>query len=111
MTEPGHNSRRGIGNGEAVAADVLRSFVQRVERLNEEKRALSADISEVFKEARDVGFDVKVLRLLISRRKKDQADLQEQEALLELYLSALGDMATTPLGEAAIGRVRSGADA
>jgi len=78
-------------SAEAVAADRLRAFVQRIERLEEEKAALSADIREVYSEAKGDGFDVKVLRQVIKLRKLDKAEVQEQEALLELYLSALGE--------------------
>ena len=78
-------------SSEAVAADRLRAFVQRIERLEEEKAALAADIREIYAEAKGDGFDTKVLRQVIKRRKQDKADLDEQEALLELYLSALGE--------------------
>ncbi|MEQ8966879.1 MAG: DUF2312 domain-containing protein [Azospirillaceae bacterium] len=73
-----------------IAADRLRSFVERIERLEEEKAALSADVREVYAEAKSVGFDTKVLRQVIKLRKMEQADRQEQEQLLETYLSALG---------------------
>ena len=96
MPKKGHNS------GDAVAADRLRAFVSRIERLEEEKAAMAADIREIYAEARGDGFDTKVLRQVIARRKKDAAELQEQDALLELYLSALGEFVSTPLGEATI---------
>lgn len=73
-----------------VAQDALRSYIERVERLEEEKAAISADIKEVFAEAKGNGFDTKVLRKVISLRKKDLAERQEEEAILELYLHALG---------------------
>ena len=72
-----------------VAADRLRSFVERIERLEEEKAALLADIKEVYAEAKGTGFDVKTLRQIIALRKLDQSDRQEQDALLELYKRAL----------------------
>ncbi len=72
-----------------IAADRLRSFVERIERLEEEKAALAADIREVYAEAKGVGFDVKVLRQIIRLRKMDQADRREQEELLEVYMRAL----------------------
>ena len=75
---------------EAFAADQLRSFITRIERLEEEKAALAADIREVYAEAKGTGFDAKVMRQVIRLRKMDQPTLQEQEALLELYKSALG---------------------
>jgi uncharacterized protein (UPF0335 family) len=73
-----------------VAADQLRSIVERIERLEEEKKALSEDIKDVYSEAKGNGFDVKVLRKIISMRKRDRAELDEEETILELYLRALG---------------------
>jgi uncharacterized protein (UPF0335 family) len=72
------------------AKDQLRSFVERIERLEEERAALSADIREVYSEAKGTGFDTKAMRQVVRLRKLDTADRQEQEALLDLYLSALG---------------------
>jgi uncharacterized protein (UPF0335 family) len=68
------------------AKEHLRSFVDRIERLEEERGALSADIREVYSEAKGTGFDTRILRM----RKLDKADFQEQEAILDLYLNALG---------------------
>ncbi len=76
---------------EGVAASRLRSFVQRIERLEEEKAALAQDIREVYSEAKGEGFDVKVLRRIISLRKKDPEKRREEEELLEIYLAALGE--------------------
>ena len=73
-----------------IARDRLRALVERIERLEEEKSALAADIREVYAEAKGTGFDAKVMRQVIRLRKMDQPTLQEQEALLELYKSALG---------------------
>ncbi len=73
-----------------VAADRLRSFVQRIERLEEEKAALTADIRDVYAEAKSSGFDTKILRQVIRLRKLDNADRREQEELLDLYMAALG---------------------
>ena len=73
-----------------VAGDRLRSFVERIERLEEEKKALGEDIKEVYAEAKGVGFDVKILRQVIRLRKQDQEERQEQEEILELYMTALG---------------------
>jgi uncharacterized protein (UPF0335 family) len=73
-----------------VAADQLRSIVERIERLEEEKKALAEDIKEVFAEAKGNGFDTKILRKVISMRKRDRAELDEEETILELYLRALG---------------------
>lgn len=73
-----------------VTADQLRSFVERIERLEEEKKALAEDIKEVYAEAKGEGFDTKVMRLVIRLRKQNEADLHEQEELLEVYKRALG---------------------
>lgn len=72
------------------AREQLRSFVDRIERLDEERSALTADIREVFSEAKGTGFDSKIMRQVIRLRKLDKAEFQEQEAILDLYLSALG---------------------
>ncbi|HEX5078459.1 MAG TPA: DUF2312 domain-containing protein [Geminicoccaceae bacterium] len=74
-----------------VAAERLRSFIERVERLEEEKAQLAHDIREVYAEAKGEGYDVKVLRRIVALRKKDPVQRREEEELLELYLSALGD--------------------
>ncbi len=68
----------------------LRTIVERIERLEEEKKTIAADIKEVYAEAKGNGFDTKVLRKVISLRKKDAAELQEEEAMIEVYLAALG---------------------
>ena len=73
-----------------VAADRLRSLVDRIERLEEEKKALAEDIKDVFAEAKSAGFDVKVLRQLIRLRRQQPAEIEEQETLLDLYRRALG---------------------
>ena len=72
-----------------VAGERLRSFVERIERLEEEKVALSADISEVYAEAKGAGFDIKVMRQLIRLRKMDKDDRSEMEAILDVYERAL----------------------
>jgi uncharacterized protein (UPF0335 family) len=74
----------------AFAKDQLKSLVERIERLEEEKAALTADIREVYSEAKGVGFDTKIMRQVVRLRKLDRADRQEQEAILDLYLAALG---------------------
>ena len=80
-----------IDGATTVAADRLRSFIERVERLEEEKAVIMNDSKEVYAEAKGEGYDVKILRQVIRIRKMDRADRQEQEALLDLYLSALGE--------------------
>lgn len=72
------------------AKESLTSFVNRIERLNEERDSLSADIREVYSEAKGTGFDTKIMRQVVRMRKLDKADFQEQEAVLDLYLNALG---------------------
>ena len=71
------------------AKEQLKSFIDRIERLEEERAALSADIKEVYSEAKGTGFDTKIMRQVIRLRKLEKADFQEQEAILDLYLSAL----------------------
>ena len=73
----------------------LRAFIERIERLEEEKAALSSDIREVYSEAKSVGFDAKVIRTVIRLRKQDDTERREHEALLATYLHALG-MAPDP---------------
>jgi len=68
----------------------LRSFVERLERLDEDKQAVMVDMKEVFAEAKSEGYDVKILRKVLRIRKQDAAKRQEEEAILDLYLSALG---------------------
>lgn len=82
----------------SVSKDQLRSFVERIERLEEEKQALGEDIKEVYAEAKGNGFDTKVLRTVVRLRKQDSSERAEQDAMLDLYLHALG-MATGGGGE------------
>jgi len=72
-----------------VAGDRLRSIVERIERLEEEKKALSDDIREVYSEAKGAGFDIKVIRRIISLRKMDSQDRDEMETILEIYKQSL----------------------
>ncbi len=73
-----------------VAGDQLKSYLERIERLEEEKAALAVDIREVFAEAKGNGFDVKTMRQVIKLRKMEHAERDEQEHMLELYMRALG---------------------
>lgn len=73
-----------------IAADRLRSLVDRIERLEEERKALASDIKDIYAEAKSAGFDVKVLRQLIRIRKQEPAEIEEQETLLDVYRRALG---------------------
>lgn len=70
--------------------DQLRAFVERIERLEEEKAALAADIREVYAESKSMGFDVKIIRQIVRLRKQDVNERQEQEAILATYMIALG---------------------
>lgn len=73
-----------------VSADRLRSLIERIERLEEERKALSSDIKDIYSEAKSAGFDVKVMRALIRIRKQEPAEVEEQETLLDVYRRALG---------------------
>lgn len=77
---------------DSIASDQLKSFVERIERLEEEKQAISDDIKDVYAEAKANGFDVKILRQVIKMRKQDASERAEMESLLELYCNALGMM-------------------
>lgn len=73
-----------------VAAKQLQSLVERIERMEEEKEAAAIDIREIYAEAKGNGFDTKALRRIVALRKRDPGERQEEEAVLELYMSALG---------------------
>ena len=87
MSGPGHNSGGNIGG---IAADALRQYVDRIERLEEEKKALSEDLKQVYSEAKSTGFDVKILRKIIAMRKVADHERLEQAEILEIYKNALG---------------------
>ena len=82
MTEP--------GVGHNVAKDMIRSVVERIEKLEEEKKAISDDIKDVYTEAKGNGLDVKALRTIVRMRKQDADERANQEAVLEIYMQALG---------------------
>lgn len=94
--------------GDNAKAQLL-SFIERVERLEEEKKTISDDIKDVFAEAKGQGFDLKALKAIIKRRKADAEELAEHESLVETYMHALGMLADTPLGKAAINLAKMGA--
>lgn len=99
------NQTASIGdNSGAVNAEHLRAFLERIERLTEEKKALSEDISEVYAEAKSNGFDTKIMRKVIGLRAMDRDKRIEQEALIDTYLAALGELCGTPLGDAAVAK-------
>lgn len=95
-----HNKTR-VGG---VATEQLKSIIGRLEKLEEEKSNISADIRDVYSEAKGGGFDVKAIRAIIKIRKQDAAQREEEEVTLAVYLSALGMLSDTPLGEAALSR-------
>ena len=73
-----------------ISAEQLQNYIQRIEKLEEEKAALQSDIKEVYNEAKANGFDTKVMRQVIRLRKKDHEDRQQEESMLDLYKNALG---------------------
>jgi uncharacterized protein (UPF0335 family) len=75
---------------QASAQNQLRQFIEQIERLEEEKKALAADIRDKYLEAKGVGFDVKALREIVRMRKKSQTEREEEESILEVYMHALG---------------------
>lgn len=81
MTDIGHNS---------IAKDQLKSIIERVERLEEDKAAIGSDIKDVYAEAKGNGYDVKALRAIVRYRKEDAQDRAEREAIFETYLNAIG---------------------
>lgn len=86
----------------------LRAFVERIERVEEEKAALAADIKEIYAEAKSNGFDTKAIRKIVSMRKKEEHSRLEEEAILATYMHAMGmigQLADTPLGEAALAKI------
>ena len=85
--KPKHDANETATN---FAKDQLKAIVERIERLEEEKKAIADDIRDVFAEAKGNGFDVKALRTILKLRKQDRDERQEQEAIVELYMSALG---------------------
>lgn len=74
----------------SIAAGELKAYIERIERLEEEKAALAGDLRDVYSEAKANGFDTKIMRKIVSLRKKDHAERKEEEALMEIYLEALG---------------------
>jgi uncharacterized protein (UPF0335 family) len=92
-----------IGNN---AAERLRSYIERIERLEAQKKELAEDIKEIMTEVKSAGFVPAILRQIIKERGMDQSKLAERDALLEIYRNALGDYVSTPLGEAAMAVVR-----
>ena len=91
--------KRGITVTANFAREQLKALIERIERLEEEKRGISEDIKDVFAEAKANGFDVKIMRQVLRLRKKDLASRQEEETLLDLYLHALGMQPELPFAQ------------
>lgn len=86
----------------------LNSIVQRIEKLEDERDELRLSIKDIYTEAKSLGYDAKILKKVIAMRKKDSAKLAEEQALIDTYMSALGMLADTPLGQASIERAKGG---
>jgi uncharacterized protein (UPF0335 family) len=86
----GHNGPPEEEAQPTIAVERLASFIERIERLNEERKDLGADIRDIFSEVKSAGFDVKVVRKILALRKLDPDDVEEEEILLDVYRSALG---------------------
>jgi uncharacterized protein (UPF0335 family) len=84
------NRKRSV-SADGIATDHLRSIVERIERLEREKTDLASDIKDIYTEAKSAGFDASVLRRLVATRKKDAADVEEAETLLDLYRRAMAE--------------------
>jgi uncharacterized protein (UPF0335 family) len=82
MSEIGHNS---------VDGGHLKSFIERIERMEEEKKAIAEDIKDIYAEAKGNGYDAKIMRKIVAMRKQDETKRREEEEILDLYLSALGE--------------------
>lgn len=89
MTTRRSDEHTAIGSN-SVAADELKAIIERVERLDEEIASLNSDKSDLFSEAKANGFNTKIIKRIIAMRRKDHAERKEEEAILELYLEALG---------------------
>lgn len=85
-------------NTDSVSGDQLRAFIERIERMTEERKAIGDDISEIYKEAKGNGFDTKVIKKIVADRAKDHNELMEFEAVYELYMAALGTVRATRAG-------------
>lgn len=75
-----------------IAADALRQFIDRIENLEAERKALAADVKDVYGQCKSHGFDIKIVRKIVSLRKKDRQEREEEDQILDLYLAAIGDV-------------------
>lgn len=87
----------------------LHGYVTEIERWNAEKAVIQSDIGQIFNSAKDAGFDTKAIRAIINTRKKSRAEREAFEAIVDVYMHALGDFATTELGQASVPRQATGA--
>jgi uncharacterized protein (UPF0335 family) len=112
MGRPRGSKNKPAGNGDdaplrnSVSGDDLRPYLQRIEELNEQQKELSVDRSQIYKELRAAGYDRKAVQEIVRRRKLTTEQRQNAAALLDMYLSALGDFADTPLGQAGARQMR-----
>ena len=90
-----------MSDAHGVARDQLRAFVERIERLEEEKKTIADDIKDVYGEAKSMGFDTKILKKVIALRKKDEQERIEEDLILDTYLQALGMIESAPEQDAA----------
>jgi uncharacterized protein (UPF0335 family) len=84
----------------------LKEIVERIERIEDQRASLAEDVKDVLLEAKSVGFDVKIIKKLLAMRKKDPEDIRQEQELLDTYMAALGMLADTPLGQAALERLK-----
>ena len=89
-----------MSDAHGVARDQLRAFIERIERLEEEKKTITDDIKDVYGEAKGMGYDTKIMKQVIALRKKDDQERMEEDLILDTYLQALG-MIEAPQGDAA----------
>jgi uncharacterized protein (UPF0335 family) len=90
-----------------VSGKEIRAYIERIEYLNEQQKELSSDRSQIFKELKQAGYDRPTVRALVARRKLTEEQREAADALMDQYMSALGDFAGTPLGEAGAERMRA----
>lgn len=93
-----------IGHNSTGTNGQLQAFVERIEKLEYDKSEIQGWIKDVYSEAKSTGFDVKILRKVVALRKRDREEVVEEQVLIETYLEALGALADTPLGQAAMKR-------
>lgn len=94
-----NSSKKSGSDAHGVARDQLRSFIERIERLEEEKKTIAEDIKSVYSEAKSTGFDTKTIKKVIAIRKMDAEQRAEEEAVLETYLAALGMAVLDSIGD------------